>query len=126
MGDYDGIKAGGWEFCGGAGCKGDPPSPPELKWISGFFYWLNSVQSYQADDGWNYLGELKKWSDAGMDTSDTSFIDGASGIVNRGCYNPPACGTGQLDGGEFRAANFKKVLTAMKFSGVMSEVEVTV
>jgi len=186
--DYQGIKTGGWDFCGGAGCKGSPPaesfgreartdvegccwwgrgviqstgvcnfgklnfymgkrandegrkslypeadfcknpgyicdptSPPELKWISGFFYWLNSVQGYKADDGWTYLDELKKWTDAGMNTADSSFIDGASGIVNRGCYNPPACGTGELDGGEFRAANFKTVLQAMKVAGLFEE-----
>lgn len=190
--DYDPVKAGGWEFCGGAGCAGSPPlpvfgksartdlegccwwgrgviqstgvcnfgklnfymgarahkegrnalypdvdfcqnpgyicdpaGPPELKWISGFFYWLNSVQTYQADDGWVYLEKLKSWVDSGMSTADTSFIDGASGIVNRGCYNPPACGTGELDGAKFRSDNFKTVLGAMKLSASFDdEIEV--
>jgi hypothetical protein len=40
------------------------------------------------------------------------FIDAVSGIVNRGCHNPP-CGTGPLDGGMERADNFKKVLLAL-------------
>jgi predicted chitinase len=187
--DYTGIKSGGWDYCGGAGCAGspaplfghdagrtdvegccwwgrgviqstgtcnfgklnyymgkraqdegrtalypkldfcknpgaicDPESPPELKWISGFFYWLNSVQTYAdktAGEEWEYLTELKKWVDAGMSTADTSFIDGASGLVNRGCWNPPACGTGELDGGVERAANFAKVLGAMKIAGLL-------
>eukprot|EP00457_Paulinella_chromatophora_P000817 gb/GEZN01000817.1/.p1 GENE.gb/GEZN01000817.1/~~gb/GEZN01000817.1/.p1 ORF type:complete len:1137 (-),score=196.58 gb/GEZN01000817.1/:144-3554(-) len=86
---------------------------PELKWIAGFFYWLNAVQTYD-QGGWNYLAELKKWVDAGMPnpSSDSGFIHGVSGIVNRGCHNPP-CGSGDLDGGSDRAQNFFKVLKAM-------------
>jgi len=82
---------------------------------------LNSVQGYSADDGWTYLDELKKWVDAGMNTGDTSFIDGASGIVNRGCYNPPACGTGVLDGAKERSGNFATVLNAMHVAGLLKQ-----
>jgi len=177
--DYDPIKAGGWQFCGGAGCatpaapvfnrsartdvegccwwgrgviqttgvcnfgklnyymgaRGarenrtvlyptldfcknpesvcDPTSPPELKWIAGFFYWLNDVQSYVDKDGWVYMSKLKNWTDAGMNLDDKSYINACSGIVNRGCYNPP-CGGNPMQGGAERAANFAKVITAMK------------
>jgi len=91
--------------------------PPELKWIAGFFYWLNSVQPYHdSKDGWDYLAELKNWVDGGMNVVDTNFIDGASGIVNRGCHNPPNCGTGDLHGGPERVTNFKSVLKAMGYS----------
>lgn len=79
------------------------------------FYWLNAVQAY--DDGsWNYFTELKKFVDGGLQNpgSDTGFIHGVSGIVNRGCPTPPSCGTGPLDGGSDRAANFAKVLMALK------------
>ena len=181
--DYQGMKAGGWEFCNGGGCAGspapnfgrpegrtdvegccwwgrgviqttgvcnfgklnyylgkrahdegrkalfpgvdfckdpgsicDPEGPAELKWIAGFFYWLNAVQPYSAGN-WVYLDELKKWVDAGMNLGDTSFINGASGIVNRGCHNPPNCGTGELHGGAERIKNFKTVLRAMKLTG---------
>jgi len=100
------------DFCKAPGSICDPESPPELKWVAGFFYWLNSVQPYAADD-WVYLDELQKWVDGGMSTSDTAFIDGASGIVNRGCHNPPNCGTGELHAADKRADNFKKVLNAM-------------
>jgi hypothetical protein len=100
------------DFCRNPGAICEPSSPPELKWIAGFFYWLNSVQPYESS-GWNYLQELKSWVDGGMSLSDSSFIDGASGIVNRGCHNPPNCGTGELHARAERAANFKKVLTAM-------------
>merc|ERR1712083_622383 len=55
----------------------------------------------------------KRWVDEGMRISDTSFIDGASGIVNRGCHNPPHCGTGDLHAVTERRNNFKTVLTAM-------------
>jgi predicted chitinase len=107
------------DFCSNPGIICDPSGPAELKWIAGFFYWLNAVQPYQDQDGWTYVTELKKWVDAGMNTGDTSFINGASGIVNRGCYNPPNCGTGDLHGGPERIANFKTVLSAMKFAGLL-------
>lgn len=100
------------DFCRNPGAICEPGSPPELKWTAGFFYWLNSVQPYESG-GWNYLQELKSWVDGGMSFSDSSFIDGASGIVNRGCHNPPKCGTGELHARAEREANFKKVLTAM-------------
>ncbi len=71
------------------------------------FYWVEFVQSYDVG-GWNYINELKKFVDNGM--SGTSFIDGVSGIVNRGCHNPP-CATGDVDGKWERSSNFYKVLT---------------
>lgn len=163
--DYDPIKAGGWNFCGGQGCAScpapvfnktgrtdtegccwygrgviqttgmcnfgklnyymgkrgsdenrtvlypdldfckdpesicKPDSPAPLKWIAGFFYWLNDVQSYVDKDGWVYMEKLKNWTDAGMKIADTSYINACSGIVNRGCYNPP-CGGNPMDGGK--------------------------
>lgn len=44
---------------------------------------------------------IASWADNGDNS--------VSGIVNRGCLNPP-CGTGPLDGGVERRDNFKKVL----------------
>jgi len=104
------------DFCKNPNAICDPASPPEVKWIAGFFYWLNSVQPYSnvvAGSSYNYINELKQWVDKGMPISDNSFIDGASGIVNRGCHNPPHCGTGELHAPQERRANFKKVLEAM-------------
>ena len=82
---------------------------PELKWIAGLFYWMSSVQDYD-QGGWNYRARLKAYVDGGM--TDVAFIDAVSGIVNRGCHNPP-CGTGPLDGGADRRANFEAALEAM-------------
>ena len=53
----------------------------------------------------------------------TAFIDGVSGIVNRGCHNPP-CGTGALDGGIDRSQNFNKVLDVM-FGGSPPQVGIS-
>jgi len=185
--DYEGIKAGGWEFCNGGACEGsaaplfgqpvgrtdlegccwwgrgviqttgvcnfgklnyylgrraavegrdalfpqidfctnpnsicEAGSPPELKWIAGFFYWLNSVQTYSTAAGdygdatpYNYIDELKAWVDGGLNTANVRFINGASGIVNRGCHNPPNCGTGELHGERERQTNFRTMLSAM-------------
>jgi len=81
----------------------------ELKWIAGMFYWVESLQSYSVD-GWDYITELKKFVDNGM--LGDQFINAVSGIVNRGCHNPP-CATGNVDGGSKRASNFQKVLTEL-------------
>lgn len=81
---------------------------PELKWIAGLFYWMSSVQNY-TKNGWSYLPKLKAYVDGGM--TDASFVDGVSGIVNRGCHDPP-CGTGPVDGLAERRANVEKVLKA--------------
>jgi len=176
--DYDGIKSGGWAYCGGKGCASNPApvfhreartdvegccwwgrgviqttgvcnfgklnyymgtrgktegrdvlypdidfcknpeaicepgAPKALKWIAGFFYWLNSVQSYVDKDGWVFMDKVKNWTDAGMNLADKSYINACSGIVNRGCYNPP-CGGNAMDGGAQRAANFAKVMQAI-------------
>jgi len=81
----------------------------ELKWIAGMFYWVESLQSYNVG-GWDYITELQKFVDGGM--SGNSFIDSVSGIVNRGCHDPP-CATGDVDGKADRSSNFYKVLTEL-------------
>lgn len=108
------------DFCRNPEAVCEPDSPPALKWIAGFFYWLNSVQSYVDKDGWVYMDKLRNWTDAGMNTGDTSYIYACSGIVNRGCYNPP-CGGNVMDGGKARAANFAKVLSAMNIGAVFED-----
>ena len=108
------------DFCRDPDMICDPSGPKELKWVAGIFYWLNVVQPYQHSDGWNYLNELKNWVDAGMPLNDWSFLDGASGIVNRGCYNPD-CGTGELHARQERRDNFLTVLRAMKMGGLLRE-----
>jgi len=100
------------DFCRNPGAICEPDGHPELKWVAGLFYWLNSVQPYTSGS-WDYQQELKNWVDSGLNRGDTSFINGASGIVNRGCHNPPNCGTGELHGGAARIQNFHKVLDAM-------------
>jgi uncharacterized membrane protein len=70
---------------------------------------MESVQTYN-QGGWNYITELRKFVDGGM--TGNAFIDAVSGVVNRGCHNPP-CGTGALDGGMDRAQNFQKVLDVL-------------
>jgi len=108
------------DFCKNPEAICEPGSPSALKWIAGFFYWLNSVQSYVAKDGWVYMDKLRNWTDAGMHTADKSYIDACSGIVNRGCYNPP-CGGNVMDGGAQRAANFAKVLKALNIGAGLEQ-----
>lgn len=82
---------------------------PELKWIAGLFYWMSSVELYEAD-GWNYRDQLRAYVAGGM--TDDGFIDAVSGIVNRGCHNPP-CATGPVDGAADRRASFHQVMQVM-------------
>ncbi|MBX3251807.1 MAG: hypothetical protein KF901_31805 [Myxococcales bacterium] len=82
---------------------------PELKWIAGLFYWMSSVETYDRE-GWRYLDALRAFVDGGL--RDDGFIDAVSGIVNRGCHNPP-CATGPVDGLEDRRETFDLVLRTM-------------
>lgn len=98
------------DFCKDPEIICSSPKYKELKWIAGMFYWMESVQQYN-EGGWNYMEELVKFVDGGL--VDRGFIDAVSGIVNRGCHNPP-CGTGAVDGGTERNANFIKTLVAFE------------
>ena len=70
---------------------------------------VTSLQSYSVD-GWDYMTELHTFVDGGMEGNE--FIDAVSGIVNRGCHNPP-CASGDVDGISDRQDNFYKVLATL-------------
>jgi len=75
---------------------------PELKWVSGLFYWMTEVQSYDSG-GWSYQAEISALAANADDASArAAFINGVSGIVNRG--SPFAT---DVDGGATRASNFE-------------------
>ena len=97
---------GDLDFCDNPELICSSTEHPELKWIAELFYWMSSVQDYD-QGGWNYDEQLKVFVDGGLHGD--AFINSVSGIVNRGCHNPP-CSTGPLDGGVERRDNFKKVL----------------
>jgi predicted chitinase len=99
----------GVDFCSNPEFICSTTAYPELKWIAGLFYWMASVQTYD-DEGWVYMDEIRAFVDGGM--TDDAFLNSVSGIVNRGCHNPP-CGTGPVDGGPERLENFKQILTAL-------------
>lgn len=100
------------DFCKdpSAVCSADHP---ELRWIAGFFYWLNDVQPYDVR-GARYIETLRSWVDKGASTADYSLVDMASGIVNRGCHDAPfegsggadPCGNGEIHGAIKRRKNF--------------------
>mmetsp|Transcript_15457 Transcript_15457/g.22821 ORF Transcript_15457/g.22821 Transcript_15457/m.22821 type:complete len:150 (+) Transcript_15457:887-1336(+) len=79
------------DFCKRPDSVCDPNEDGSIKWVAGFFFHLNAVQNYD-NGGWNYYEELKKYVNGGM--TDTAFINGVSGSVNRGCHNPPNGETG--------------------------------
>jgi hypothetical protein len=102
------------DFCQEPGAICASTQYQELKWIAGMFYWVESLQTYDKG-GWNYIEKLTAFVDGGM--TDMTFIDSVSGIVNRGCHNPP-CGTGPLDGGPERKKNFQDVLDVFNVAGI--------
>lgn len=81
-------------------CEG----PPELKWISGIFYWTNEVEPYT--HGFfdelslmpSFKGNYKQWvadfvangcaDDPGISQTCDQLFEYSSGIVNRGCAIP--------------------------------------
>ena len=74
------------------------------------FYWIESLQSYDSND-WNYIEQLHAFVDGGL--SDPGFINAVSGIVNRGCHNPP-CATGEVDGLMERSGYFSTVMSLLQ------------
>jgi len=99
------------DFCRNPGAICEPDGHPELKWVAGMFYWLNAVQTYTSGS-WKYQAELRKWVDGGLNRGDDSFINGASGIVNRAATTRQIVAL-ELHGGAARIQNFHKVLDAM-------------
>lgn len=78
---------------------------PELKWISGLFYWLRSVQTYEGD-GFHYMDDLREYVSQGIHSqAKSSFIQKVSCVVNRGRPDCP-----DLHGGPQRAKNFDLIL----------------
>jgi hypothetical protein len=75
------------------------------------FYWVEELQLYNVG-GWNYITELRKFVDYGMKNGN-SFINAVSGIVNRGCHNPP-CAAGQVDVESDRSSHFLKAMKELK------------
>lgn len=65
----------------------------ELIWMSGLFYWIDHVQSYDRG-GFVYMDELRAFADGGM--SDDEFIKRVAAIVQVGCHDPPCESAGCL------------------------------
>lgn len=98
------------DFCTDPGQICSSGAHPELKWVAGLFYWMNSVQTFSSA-GKSFMTELRAFVDGGM--TGTAFIDGVSGVVNRGCWSATACPAGAVDGVDDRRKNFDTVLRAM-------------
>ena len=90
----------------------DPERSREFRWVLGLLEWSDRVQSYVNSD-WNYLDELKKFVDGGMDDDD--FIDVAISIFTRNCHDNKCSEQWQLDNENNlaipnRRENFRKII----------------
>lgn len=70
-------------------CSSDETYGGELQWMVGLFEWVDRIQAYD-QDGWNYMDELKAFTDGGY--TDFDFVDRVSSILNLGCHSPPCTG----------------------------------
>jgi hypothetical protein len=114
----------GVDFCQdpSAICKGhyeDETTNAEIRWIMGMLHWINKVQSYSSDDGWNYLEQLHQFVDSGM--QDVTFVESVSRIVNRGCNDEIVCGA-PVSSIE-RLTSFEKVTSYLGLQKVSQEDE---
>ena len=96
-------------------CNGDP----KIKWSSGFFYWIYSVQNHKPveNDPHNQCDiekELQNFNTNIDNIQDVGLIHHCSGLVNRGCCDSN-CGTGMLDKGPARAEYFKDILKTLNY-----------
>jgi hypothetical protein len=107
------VPYGDVDFCKTPGAICGDEQHPELKWIAGLFFWGNNVQAYEKK-GWKYKERLKAFVDSGL--KDPAFIDGVSGIVNRGCHDAP-CGGGPAHEVDKRRANFEALLKGFGLPG---------
>ena len=48
------------DFCKNPGAICEDSSHSELKWVTGIYFWLESVQTYPSG-GWTYMDNIRKW-----------------------------------------------------------------
>lgn len=99
-------------------CTGDP----ELKWLSGLFYWVDKVQTSAADTQYQWPGYQKFLKDnaeaifsSPSGKEGAQFINAASGLVNRGCPASSCSNTGPVDGLAKRQDNFLAAMCVMQW-----------
>ena len=92
----------------------------ELRWIVALFEWVERIQSYNDDNGWNYMEQLHAVMEGDLlndlKFEQNHFIDAVGGIVHQGCPSPP-CDKDNLQRVHLareRKANFKVVLEALE------------
>jgi len=122
------------EFCAFPEAICAAPESREMRWVTSMFEWTERVQSYDDGKGWNYMKKLKEFVDGGF--IDNDFIIASSGILTKGCHEPPCDGGssssfsingGQINGGGFgegevykaeeRNENFRSVLLTLEAGG---------
>ncbi|KAL7532158.1 hypothetical protein ACHAXR_009762, partial [Thalassiosira sp. AJA248-18] len=101
------------------------PESREMRWVTSMFEWTERIQSYDDKKGWNYMRKLKEFVDHGL--IDFEFLEATSGILTKGCHDPPCVGSGsKINGGwgsgdvhlaEERVKNFQTILIALEAGG---------
>ena len=101
------------------------PESREMRWVTSMFEWTERIQSYDDKKGWNYIRKLKEFVDHGL--VEFEFLEATSGILTKGCHNPPCLGSspkkqggwgsGDVHLAEERVKNFQTILLALEAGG---------
>jgi hypothetical protein len=106
------------DFCSSpeAICANDQgeESNEDIKWIVGFFEWIERIQSYK---DWDYLINLQIFVDGG--SWDDSFIDAVSSIITQGCHSSYCSSTMEVTKLKERREKFVTLLDILKYSEPM-------
>ncbi len=86
-------------------------STEDIKWIVGFFEWVERIQLYK---DWDYLINLQNFVDGG--STDNSFIDAVSSIFTQGCPSSYCSSTMEVTKLKERRENFIKLLGIFRYS----------
>lgn len=89
-------------------------SNEDIKWIVGFFEWIERIQSYK---DWDYLINLQNFVDGG--SWDDSFIDAVSSIFTQGCHSSYCSSTMEVTMLKERREKFVTLLDILKYSEPM-------
>lgn len=80
----------------------------ELRWVVGMFYWIQQVQSFDNQDGWNYMDKLEDLSKDILSSSEDDDSARSTLLMAVDCILKT--GSVDCDSGEDMANRLEKVL----------------
>tara|TARA_A100001015_G_scaffold15583_1_gene18172 strand:- start:538 stop:2037 length:1500 start_codon:yes stop_codon:yes gene_type:complete len=117
------IKYGHLDFCNDPNLICNPSTDGSVKWIAGFFYWIDTVQGHNKDYE-DSKGERFNFFELINSGNHTDFIIATSSLVNRGCALKSENGScpisGKVDAMGYRIRNTNAMIKIFQSHGVMN------